>query len=247
EPAEAMPKAFCDVATGHGGQVLTHHTVKNVIVENGKAKGVVVVGRQGVEETYRAKYVVNTACYPEMRKLLGANIPKHIDDIITDLYKSDTVALDVHLGLKKKVLPNLSSQLMLVTDQMEYDGVIATFTNLDPAWAPPGKQAINAELFLSQTEYKTKTVEEWFEHMKEGVFKRWPEVKPEVEWVESFIVPSASVHQSTHAVKRLPLESGIDGLYFAGDCTVGEGVVSERAAYSARKVAKMIISREGKG
>nr|WP_092074598.1 FAD-dependent oxidoreductase [Dendrosporobacter quercicolus]NSL47554.1 NAD(P)/FAD-dependent oxidoreductase [Dendrosporobacter quercicolus DSM 1736]SDN04725.1 Phytoene dehydrogenase-related protein [Dendrosporobacter quercicolus] len=246
EPAHALPVAFLTTVKKNGGTVLVHHTVKNVIVENGKSKGVTVINPDGAEEIYRTKYVVNTATYPDLRKLLGTNIPKHIDEIVTDLYKSNTVALDVHLALKKKVLHHLSAQLMLLTPDGKYDGVIATFSNLDPSWAPPGKQAINVELFLSPADFQKKTKEEWFAHMAEGVYSRWPEVRENVEWTEECIVLSAPVHHGCNAVRKLPLESGIEGLYFAGDCTVGVGYFTERAADSGTKAAKIIIDRHAK-
>ncbi|MDF0544879.1 FAD-dependent oxidoreductase [Sphingobium sp. H39-3-25] len=245
EPAHALPKAFLKVVKDQGGEVLTRHRVKELIVEDGAAKGVVVVTPEGAEKSYRTRHVVNTALYTDLRQLLGSNLPTRIDEIVTDLYRSNTIALDVHLGLSKKVLPHLSSQLMLMTDEGNYDGVIATFTNLDPSMAPEGKQAINIELFLSPDDFEAKTREEWFEHMAEGVFRRWPEVRECVEWTETFIVESAPVHHGIHAVKKLPLESGINGLFFAGDCTVGEGYFTERAAYSGSKVAELILRLEG--
>ena len=246
EPAHALPVGFLNTAKKYSCKVLTHHTVKSINVDNGKAVGITVMTPEGKEETYNTRYVVNTGAYPELRRLLGDNIPDDIDKIVTDLYKSNTIALDYHFGLKKKVLNNLSAQLMLMTPEGNYDGVVATFSNLDPKWAPEGCQAINAELFLSPENFKKKSLKEWYTHMADGVINRWPEVKDNIIWTEEVIVPEAPVHHGIHAVKKLPLESGIDGLYFAGDCTVGKGYYTERAADSAMKVSKMIMKREGK-
>lgn len=244
DTADALPKAFCDVVTANGGEVLVNHTVKNILVENGKATGVVVVNPDGTEDTYKTKYVVNTAPYPHLRGLLGESIPAKIDEIVTDMYRSDTVGLDLHFGLDTKVLPHLSSQLMLVDESLCYDGVIATFSNLDPSWAPKGKQAVNVEYFLDPEVWKTKSNAEWYAKMENMLFSRWPEVWDHVEWTERFI-QHTPVHHGIHAVKKLPIESGIAGLYFAGDCTVGTGYFTERAAYSGTKAAKLILGIEG--
>jgi hypothetical protein len=241
DTADAIPRAFVKVATDNGGEMFLNQEVDKINIENGRAVGVTM--KDGTVHT--ADYVVCATNFPQIRPLLGKNIPADIDKLIDGLWETNTIGLDVHLGLDSIVLDHRSAQLMMVTDDLMYDGVIATFSNLDRSYAPAGQQAINSELFLSPDDYKSKSPEDWYAKMEDAVYKRWPQVKDHVMWKETFF-EEAPVHHGIYCCRRLPNFSGVKGLYFAGDCTVGTGYFTERAIISGSNAGKLILKDAGK-
>ncbi len=244
--SDAIPKAFCDVTAKHGGQALTNHRVTKVIVEGGKARGVVVSNDKGEKATYEAKYVVAASMYPSYPLLLGENLPKAIADIIETFEEVYNISVDVHFGLKRQVVKPFWSQVMVLTDDVQYRGAILVPSHFEPTLAPEGKQLLQAELFVAREEYKKRPKEEWVRQLTDMVEDVFPGVKAEIEMIRSHVV-SPSVHYQYGPYPKIPLECpGISNLYFCGDCTQAPGQGTERAASSAMIVAKTILQKEGK-
>jgi len=244
-PADTLIEGVCKVITENGGEIFLNHPAKRIVYEGDRVSGVVVADETGKEETWNCKYVIDATNWTATEKLIDEGMTPQIRECLDSLGKTKTIALDAHIGLDKKCINNLSMQCMMVDDSLNYDGVIATFTNLTQHWAPEGKQAVNSELFLWPEEYAKKSPEEWYAQMVHAVYKRWPETKEHTIWEEHFY-EEAPVHHGIYTCKRLPNDSGVKGLYFAGDQTVGTGYFFDGAVGSGAKAAKMILNLENK-
>jgi len=242
---DSLPKAFCDVATKNGGQVLINHKVSRVIVERGKAKGVVVRNADGVEETYKAKHVVMSSSYPTFKPLLGENLPREIAEIVKNFDTVHNTSLDVHFGLKRQIAYPWWSELCVLADDFGYEGCIIVQSHFERTCTPPGKELIQAGTFVPTVEYRKRTKKEWIQKVTDMVERIYPGFKDEVEMIHTY-ESSPTVHYMYLPTRKVPLECpGISGLYFVGDCTHSPGFATERAASSAMTVAKTILRRGG--
>jgi phytoene dehydrogenase-like protein len=247
DASDAIPKAFCDVVTKHGGQVLTNHEVTRVIIEGDQVRGVAVRNSKGVEDTYQAELVVMGSGYPAIPSLLGENLPREIGEIIKgfDATHRDT-SIDVHYVLKRKVVNAWWSQLMVSNEKLEYRGMILAPSFFEPKLAPPGKQFIMAEKFMTISDFKAKPKEKWVQELTDIVEEVFPGFKAEIEMTHTHVV-SPAVGYFWKPGPKIPLECpGISGLYFTGDCTQAPGIGTEHAASTAMTVAKTILRRKGK-
>jgi len=242
----ALIKAFCEVVTRNGGEVLLNHPVSKVIVEGGQAKGVIVRDSTGKEETYEAPCVIINAGYPAIEPLLQENLPAEIAKRLKGFDVSALLSVDVHLGLKREVVHPWWCQMTVLSEIGAYEGTIFVPSFFEPSMCPPGKQVIQCEKFLSEEEYATRSMEEWIKSLTDTIIKVYPEAKDEIEMTHSWMI-RRGVHHALTAAKKIPLGCpGISGLYFSGDYTEAPGFGCERAVASATIVAKTILRRAGK-
>jgi phytoene dehydrogenase-like protein len=245
DTSDALPKAFCNVATKNGGQVLINHKVSRVIVEGGKAKGVVVRNADGVEETYNAKYVIMSSSYPTFKPLLGKNMPGEITEIIKDFDTVDYTLIEVDLGLKRQMAYPWWALVTVLKDDFGYEGAIMANSHYVPTLVPPGKELIQAATFLPTVDYREANKKELVQKVIDMCERVYPGMKDEVEMTSVYVL-SPTFHYTYLPGRKVPLECpGISGLYFVGDCTESPGFTTERCASSAMTVAKNILRRGG--
>jgi phytoene dehydrogenase-like protein len=242
---DEIPKAFCKVTTDHGGQVLLNHRVNKVIVEDGKAKGV-VVSTTGTEETYEAEHVIVGTEYASYKKLLGKDLPRQIEKTINAFDGLHTTSLDVHFGLKWPVFSPWYSYLGFVSDAGEFTHLIASIPHFDPAFIPQGKQLFQIQTFKPTPVFKMHSPEEWTESLLDMTEKVFPELRAAIEWTHATVVPQPFQYQFV-PVPKIPYDCpGIANLHFTGDCTPAPGFVTDRAAASAMIVAQKILKSRRK-
>lgn len=247
--ADGLPKGFCGVVTKHGGKVLTNHPVRKVIIDGGRARGVIVQNELGGEDVYEARHVIIASNYQSIRPLLGDELlPQNIKDALARFDGvHHTTSVDVHFLLKSKFVKMAWGQVIVLSDDMDYRGAILVPSFFEPTLSPPEKQFIMAERFFKTSEYKPRSNEEWIEEHGAMVEQAFPGFRNEVE-ATSVVVVSPTIQFSFVPGEKLPLQfPGISGLYIAGDCTMSPGIATERSASSAMTVAKTILRREGKG
>jgi phytoene dehydrogenase-like protein len=235
-----MLKAFCDVIVQHGGQVLTNHKVNKVIIEDGKAKGV-VVSAGGSEKTFEAKRVIVATEYTHIKKLLGTHLPKQIAETIKSYDSVLRISLDVHFGLKREIAKPAYAHILVLSEALQFRALLFVPSYFEPSLAPPGKQLIQSQVYLPVAEYRSRTKEEWIKYLTDVSDEIFPGLKKNIEMIHTHEC-SPVMNHAFLPIPKVPLECpGISNLYFTGDCTQAPGMAMERAAASAIIVAKKIL------
>lgn len=249
---DGLPKGFCNVVLKHGGEVLTNHVVTRVLIEEGRAKGVVVRNVKQEELFYEAPHIILASHYASIRQLIPREmIPASIDQTI-DRYMGiyHSTGIDVDFIMRDQFASMRYSQIIVMSGEgsaLDYRGAILMPSYYEPRLSPPGKQVIKAEKIVPVKEVEKKGDDFWREEATEMVNQAFPGFKHHVEAVH---VGRATpvIHFSFIPGPKVPLFfPGVMGLYIVGDYTNAPGIATERAASSAMRVAKTILRREGRG
>ncbi|MFA4835014.1 MAG: FAD-dependent oxidoreductase [Dehalococcoidia bacterium] len=241
---DEIPKAFCKVAMEHGAEIKLSHRVKRVLIENGKAKGVVVSTPDGREETYRAERVIISTEYGAYPALLGELLPAQIAQTIKDFDSFPITSLDVHYGIKRPILSPAWSFVWMLSDANEIIGLIASLPHFEQSLVPEGKQLVQFQTFKPTKIWEARSQEEWIQELLDAGEAIYPGLKDEIECRHVTVVKNPWLYQLL-PVRKIPFNCpGIANLYFTGDSTGAPNFVTERAASSAMIVARQILQKE---
>ncbi len=176
----------------HGGQLRTGTKIANIIIEDGKAKGICTADG----EELRADTVISSAgIHPTVLKLAGE---EHFDAAYVERVKE----LQPAWGLTSQIYflsePVLNFDIAVVYsddawwDLKKYREVeegyeppevilyAQVMTNYDPSLAPPGKQLLSAGT-ICPSDRDAKSIPMLIERAEEILFKLWPEIVPVLE------------------------------------------------------------------
>jgi phytoene dehydrogenase-like protein/NAD-dependent dihydropyrimidine dehydrogenase PreA subunit len=229
----ALVQALEKVVTSHGGQVFTRTEVSRVLVEDGKATGVVL--KNG--DLIRAGTVIHNGGVGRFIKLVGAeNLPADYVSRARDLVPVDCAA--IILGTTE---PLLSEAPMLMTPGT--DRVVGIFapTFLDSHLAPLGKHML--DVFLPfYSEDRTKELELAMDDLR-ALF-------PNLDDVLDMVVPmcftgawtGAETGQTLGQVgdQRLDPRSPIPNLYLVGMDVVGSGAAGDLIPIGVRRLLEYL-------
>jgi len=147
--SQALADVLADVIEAHGGRVLMRAPVERILIEEGRAAGVILAGRQ----VHRAGAVISNA---DVRKtfleLVGReHLPPDFVRRIEGLEFS-TSAFAVFLGVD--FVPDLEPVTLVHTEDGRGLGIM-TPSSVDPGLAPPGHAAITLLTLVPQAEATT--------------------------------------------------------------------------------------------
>ena len=201
----AIPEAFCEIVRNHGGSIELNCPVARILVEKGKAEGVLledgtrirsplVVSNMGIRETLM-KYVG-----PE---LLPSEYAARVKSLTTGKLVEETpmgmiylkLALDRPVIDAPLILRNVREgafeglmELMqgLAEDRppQGYKGInsfIPVPSNMDPSLAPPGKQLVN---FYGLAPVNSGNWDAWVDYHLGYLFGLYPEVRQHLMWYD---------------------------------------------------------------
>lgn len=265
----AIPRAFQKAMEKRGGKTFLNAGIKRVLVENGKATGIILPDGSKV----RAPAVISNADIKDtVNRLTGAeHFPSdYVERVNRLLYAFPAVALKV--ALDRSVTDD---QLVLVLSD-DYDaqrgltgtsgrgrcpperigGMITIPTNYDPSLAPPGCQLIcyGAECPPDQSGHA------WEERLMDSLLELYPQATDSILWTrldtpefvdawageQGNIIGVAQTVDQIHE-QRPSVKSPLPGLYFASAEAGGHGIGTELAASSALELASLLESPPGTG
>jgi len=265
-PVGGWDKLFqdlADVIEDNGGEVLLNTKVSNVIIENGRAKGVTI-----------HKYIGDTTAtsneYPEVDSIAGdlviitapvwnllsildnALLPDWYTDqinlIAQDKYKVGWVGL--HVATKEPLYIENPLELVAWFDgpRTRLPGWGFLMTGYDPGTAPPG-----VHVFHGGAAFQGKKPVHWIEEQFNNFEKDLEEMYPgfndsNILWKRRHLVydPPFGVIQKPGLVGSARPENAvpnIEGLFLAGETYKGRGIGVDRAARSALTVTEMILGQ----
>jgi len=195
-----LVESMADVVKANGGEVKTRTRVERIIIEDGRASGVMTQ-----DSVFRAPVVVsNAGIHPTVLKLVGE---EHFDRS----YVSHVRSLLPSLGftgaryiLSKPMLPHAYYQIWsenswfdlaryraAVAGEMPKDVTVSICipTNYDPEMGPPGKQLLVLGTNCSPAP-EDKTVKSLMKMTDEVVAEALPEIVPFIESKEGYAGPA---------------------------------------------------------
>lgn len=262
----AVPQAYLSAVEKYGGTVKTEAAVKNIIVENHAAVGVVLT--DGTE--FQAPVVISNAdIRSTVLNLAGeAHFPKDYVQGIKELtYSCHAVMLKTAVSEKvtdKQVviyIPDENSPPLKVTEEMQngkvpdlVGGCFGSPTNFDPSMAPDGVQLLTS--LHGCPPNISQNLRKWEAALLNSMYQVFPEAKGKVTqvWVdhpkmvngfageEGNIIGVAQTVDQVHE-RRPSVVSPLKGLYFSSAEAGGHGIGTELAANSALELFSSLSAK----
>jgi len=265
-PEGGWDKLFQDLADAieeNGGEVLLNTKVGNVIIENGRAKGVTIHKYVGdiiatpneypEVDRIESDIVIITAPVWHLLSLIDNTLLPdwYIDQInllAQDKYKVGWVGL--HVATKEPLYIDNPVELVawLEGPRTGLAGWGFLMTGYDPDTAPPG-----VHVFHAGAAFQGKKTVQWFERQFDNFEKDLAEMYPgfnpdNIIWKRRHLVydPPFGVIQKPGLVGSHRPENAVpnlEGLFLAGETYKSRGIGVDRAARSALTVTELILGQ----
>jgi phytoene dehydrogenase-like protein/NAD-dependent dihydropyrimidine dehydrogenase PreA subunit len=222
-----------EVVTSHNGQVFTGAGASRVLVENGRARGIVLENGDHIE----ANTVIHNGGIRSFVKLAGPeNLPPVFVDRVESLVPVDCAAL-----ILGTTAPLLAEAPILMTPGTDRVAGIYAPTFLDPTVAPPGKHMIDV-FFPLYSEDRTRELQLAMDDLQ-ALF-------PGLNHVLDLVVPmfftatwtGAETAQTFGQVgdQRMDPRSPIPNLYLVGMDAVGSGAAGDLIPIGVRRLLEYL-------
>lgn len=263
--AIAVPNAFLDGVKKYGGEIRTNKKVSKIIIENNRAIGVEVDGKN----IYSKIIISNAGIKPTVLSLAGknnfnSNYLRRVKDL-----KPSYSAITFKFALKEPIIDdivflNLYHGDLSVFGEKERSpkGPKATGfmvmipTNADPNLAPPNHQIV---IFGTLAPTRRKNWKEWRSYYYDQILEFYSDIEDktlfmDVTTPEDLAKMSGKAFGPIETTALTPNQSGpyrisselpIKDLYIVGDTagTNTHGIGTQLAADSAIKLSKLIIKK----
>ncbi len=218
--------------TSHGGKVITNRTVRSIIIEKGKAKGVRVSNDQNnsMLEEYSAPVVVCAVPIHEAvsKNVLGRQfLTKDWAEAVKQYEKLSVYDLSGFYLLRKHVISSARGWVHIFDTDYgipTYVGDVCSGSFINSVNEPPGKQLVCAMIpgTLEETNFgipaRWDKVMEAEKRWKDAVEKAFPGFNKAIEHEGRNLQLNFSRYAYAVVPKEIDIQSpNIKGLYFGGD------------------------------
>lgn len=232
----ALVEPFAQRFVELGGELKLNSKVTEVIIEGGRAKGVMVG-----DQEYLAARVIVSCPFPYISQIIK-DLPAEIAEPVEDLKKAWYVDVDGFWGLSKTLTDD--PRYTFAMDPRDWSFLLgAQYYSLFFPWnAPKDIHSYWAEKLYRKEDFEKRgfekccnevdgIMEEIYPGFNEAVVDKFYDYHPLV-W-----------HHQYSAYKKIPQEpKSIQGLYFIGDSTAPQyGTASDASASTGVRVAKRIL------
>lgn len=263
--AIAVPKAFLEGVTNNGGEVRLNAKVSKIIVEDGKAIGVMV----NKEPLYSKLVVSNAGMKPTVQSLVG---PKYFDPAYVEKVKGlvpSYSAITFKFALREPIIDhyvfvNLYHGDLSVFGEGERKregpkptGFMTMIpSNADPGIAPPGHQLVIFGTLAPTHEMDWKQFQD---HYYQDILKFYPDIEKKTLFMDTTTpldlqmlsgkafgpIETTALTPDQSGPYRISSELPIENLYVVGDTagTETHGIGTQLAADSGIKCADIIIKK----
>ncbi len=258
-----IPLTYQRIIEKHGGTVRLSCPTERIVIEDGRAKGIVVGGK--VIEADRV--VSNADIKATVLELAGAeHFPREYVERVQNLtYAAHVFALKVALNemitdqkmimytpdLTEEELEEIERQILEGQAPPGAGGMICVPTNFDPALAPPGKQLI----FFGIGTSPHQEWEPWEKICLNALKDVFPSIEEHILWkvthspddIERFageegnVVGVGQTIDQVHE-RRPTHETPVKDLYLCSAEAGGHGIGTELAASSALELSEKLLS-----
>ncbi len=236
--AEAINKPFADAFVSHGGELSCDSRVRKVLVEGGKAKGVLVGDRE-----YQGKRVIVNCPFPSIPRIIDP-LPPEVAVPVQELKKVEMLDVIAFSGLDKPMTDE--PRWIAAQDPKDWSWLLGVqpYSLTAPWAAPPGKHLFWAEKPYRRADFKKKDIKDCYKEIDDIQEEIWPGFKDSIVDQRHYSHPLLWHHQYS-ALKKIPQKSeSISDLYFIGDGTTPQyGTGTDGAASTGVNVAKQILGK----
>jgi prolycopene isomerase len=251
--SQAVANRFIDL----GGDLLLNTHVEKIIIEKGKAVGVVLKEESGTSrQVQAAKVVSNIPVQDSFKYMNKGEFPQEWADRTEKLYGYGSIA--PYFGLNKLVMPerewNIGVKDTLVIRKEEgFDYNIYMCWNIqsqtDPSCAPGGKHLMTAYAPVTEKEARDKDLMvKACRLIIDYLERRYPGFRKSIDWAmfpTAWKLEGVAKSKTQAGTLKAPIEApAVAGLYFAGDTAKGYGVAMDCAVAAGLICASRITGKD---
>jgi phytoene dehydrogenase-like protein len=231
-----------------GGDLRFDQKPQRIIVEDGRAVGVRVRNSNGFTRDVRADSVVFTSpVYMVFDVIDESHFPADFVDKAWSTKRYETPIINLFMGLHD--LPRrrrdgqredtMCFQRLLFGPERALGGGWSVWSNACRSLAPEGKHLLGIHLSDSMTYDEAR---QRMERLVDYIRGYYIDLADVIEWYEYEWLPEPhGMSWSLKTGERAPMRTPVDGLFLAGYTTDVLGIDYDAEAYSAMKVADMIL------
>ena len=239
-----------------GGELLLNARVEEIIIEDGKVKGV-IIKEVNEERKILAPIVVSNIPTQDTFKVADKrHFPADWAERTEKLRGFGAIA--PYFGLNKLVLPEFEwdkgmKDTMVIPKVNRLTHDVYMCWNIqsmsDPLCAPAGKHLFTAYAPVTQEEALNKELMEWAcDQIVEYLERRYPGFKESIDWAlfpVSWRLEGVAKDVNQAGTMKSPVRApGVEGLYFTGDTVKGYGVAMDCACAAGLICASEITGKD---
>ena len=254
---KTVATTFASIIQEHGGEVRTGQTVTEIIIEDWKAKGVVVKGKDGTEEILASHVVCNAPIYALPKLIPEKYFPQELLQRVKDMYPS-TAILGI-MSLKEpleKDYPTAQMEVPLLPgiEAIYPTGAEAVFgfeqvSMTDPSRAPKDRCLVEFALMTDPEDVKdAQLVQKLCDLILQWFRSQYPRFDEIMDWywfTKCDMVWGVAVTPEFTGERRFPVKHPVvRGLFFTGDDVEQWDVGSNGAAHGAVLCVSALTGRD---
>lgn len=251
--SQAVANRFMDL----GGDLVLNAKVKEIIIRDGSAAGVVLSDEHGKDVEVLACRVVSNIPVQDSFKVADKKaFPQQWADRTENLYGYGSIA--PYFGLNRLVLPEREwkvgvkdTYVIPKQEGFEYDIYMCwnIQSMIDPSCAPGGKHLMTAYAPVTEKEARDKELMmKACRLIMDYLERRYPGFRKSVDWAlfpTAWKLEGVAKSKSQAGTLKAPVEApAVSGLYFAGDTVKGYGVAMDCAVAAGLICAAKITGKD---
>lgn len=240
-----------------GGEVLLNSRVKEIMIEGGRARGVIVTDETGEPRTIAADKIVSNIPIQDTFKVADKSaFPAEWADRMENLYGYGSIA--PYFGLNKLVMPEREwdvgvkdTYVIPKEEGFEYDVYMCwnIQSRIDPSCAPGGKYLMTAYAPVTEKEAKDKDLMVTAcRRIIDYLERRYPGFRESIDWAlfpTAWKLEGVAKSKTQAGTLKAPVKAPeVEGLYFAGDTVKGYGVAMDCAVAAGLICASEITGKD---
>jgi protoporphyrinogen oxidase len=247
-----IPMSLCEVIEENGGTVLTGAKVKEVLVDDGKVRGVLVdVG--GTLEKIECPIVINSGMVNEMfRYIPEKHFPYTFVNRVKGFWRAGIGA--AYFGLERRIVKEhvtFTPKIAGKEDGFDSDVRMGIWesSGMDPGRAPAGKQLLDAYVSVTGKEaHDRKLINLAYERMMAFMEDNYTGFKESLEWsvytVSDSLVPVAQAPYQVGDARPRAKCPFVKGLYHASDSSECSMAANDAAIHAGIIAASRISEKD---
>ncbi|MBW2096620.1 MAG: FAD-dependent oxidoreductase [Deltaproteobacteria bacterium] len=247
-----IPRSLCEVIEANGGKVVTGARVKEVLIDDGKVKGV-MVDMEGSEEKIACPIVINSGLVNEMfRYIPEKHFPYTFVNRVKGFWRAGIGA--VYFGLDRQIVKEhvtFTPKIAGKEDGFDSDVRMGFWdsSGMDPGRAPPGKQLLDAYVSLTDKEAHNQELANLaYDRMMAFMTDNYPGFKESLEWalytVSDSLVPVAQAPFQVGDARPRAKCPFVEGLYHASDSSECSMAANDAATHAGIIAASRVSKKD---
>lgn len=247
-----IPMSLCEVIEENGGKVVTGARVKEVLIENGRVKGV-LVDMGGTVEKIECPIVINSGLVNEMfRYIPEKHFPYTFVNRVKGFWRAGIGA--VYFALDRPIVHEHVTFTPKIAGKEDGFGSDIRMgfwdsSGMDPGRAPGGKQLLDAYVSLTDKEAHNRELANLaYERMMAFMIDNYPGFKESLEWslytVSDSLVPVAQAPFQVGDARPRAKCPFVEGLYHASDSSECSMAANDAATHAGIIAASRVSNKD---